>query len=287
MAARLAAATGGKIDRCGGKIGRNGLKSRLAFFGTPASMTNLDTSTRPDQEFGSAELANQFASAVEKKQLELIDQLVTADAGCQILLDHLQADRDARLTPSAIGILPPVVAKAYQSLYSNGPEAVRATLQAQFPQGIVPLRSDLGIDYQPLQKLLVEQDWLAADRLNNIKLCEIAGPAAVARKWVYFTDVISFPVADLRTLNALWMAHSEGKFGYSVQREIWLTVGQSWDKLWPKLNWKDGNAWTRYPGEFVWNLSAPRGHLPLTNQLRGVRVMGELLRHPAWTADQD
>jgi hypothetical protein len=269
------------------QIGRNGLKWSLAFVGKPASMTNLDTSTRPDQESGFTELSRQFQSAVEKKQLELIEQLVTADAGCQILLDHLKANQatppDPNRDTSPIGVVSPVIAKAYQSLYSHGPDAVRATLQTQFPQGIVPLRSDLNIDYQPLQKLLVEQNWLEADRLNNIKLCEIAGPAAAARKWVYFTDVISFPVADLQTINALWMAHSEGKFGYSVQRDIWLMVGQSWDKLWPKLNWKDGNAWTRYPGQFVWDLSAPRGHLPLTNQLRGVRVMGELMRHPAWT----
>jgi hypothetical protein len=245
-------------------------------------MTNLDTSTRLEPEFGLTELSGQFQSAVEKKQLELIDQLVTTPAGCGILLDHLRADRGET---SPIGLIPPVIAKAYQSLYSQGPEEVRATLQAQFPQGIVPLRSERGIDYQPLQQLLVEQNWLEADRLNNIKLCEIAGPAAAARKWVYFTDVTSFPVADLRTINALWMAHSEGRFGYSVQREIWLAVGQTWDKLWPKLNWKDGNAWTRYPGEFVWGMSAPRGHLPLTNQLRGVRVMGELMGHPAWIAD--
>jgi hypothetical protein len=32
-------------------------------------------------------------------------------------------------------------------------------------------------------------------------------------------------------------------------------------------------------------LTAPVGHLPLSNQLRGVRVMEALLCHPAWTTE--
>jgi hypothetical protein len=84
----------------------------------------------------------------------------------------------------------------------------------------------------------------------------------------------------------LWLLHSEGKFGFSVQREIWLTVGKNWEKLWSKIGWKNGNAWTRYPNEFTWNLTAPKGHLPLSNQLRGVRVISSLLSHPAWTINK-
>jgi hypothetical protein len=145
------------------------------------------------------------------------------------------------------------------------------------------LRSQRGIDYIPVQQSLIQQDFQAADELTLQKLCELAGSAAIQRKWLYFSEVESFPNPDLQTLNDLWLHYSDGKFGFSVQREIWLSVGRNWDKLWPKIGWKDGNAWTRYPQEFTWGLSAPRGHLPLTNQLRGVRVMASLLNHPAWT----
>jgi hypothetical protein len=47
------------------------------------------------------------------------------------------------------------------------------------------------------------------------------------------------------------------------------------------LGWKDGGLWTRYPGSFQWSIDAPEGHMPLVNQLRGVRLMDALLRHPA------
>ncbi|MGB0562323.1 MAG: GUN4 domain-containing protein, partial [Spirulinaceae cyanobacterium] len=32
-----------------------------------------------------------------------------------------------------------------------------------------------------------------------------------------------------------------------------------------------------------WDLTAPKGHLPLSNQLRGVRTFEAILNHPAWT----
>jgi hypothetical protein len=147
----------------------------------------------------------------------------------------------------------------------------------------MPLLSAAGIDYTPLQRLLVEQNFQAADRMTLQKMCELAGASAVERKWLYFTEVRQFPVQDLQIINNLWLDHSGGKFGFSVQREIWLGVGKDWNKFWSKIGWKNGNTWTRYPQEFCWDLVAPRGHLPLSNQLRGVRVIASLLTHPAWT----
>ncbi|HEY9848206.1 MAG TPA: GUN4 domain-containing protein [Leptolyngbyaceae cyanobacterium] len=151
--------------------------------------------------------------------------------------------------------------------------------------GIVQLHSERNIDYSPLEQLLIQQDFLAADRMTLQLLCQLAGEAAVQRKWLYFTEVNSFPTTDLLSINNLWVNYSEGKFGFSVQREIWLSLGKNWDKFWPKIGWKNGNNWTRYPHEFVWDLNAPRGHLPLSNQLRGVQVMASLLSHPAWSSN--
>lgn len=155
-------------------------------------------------------------------------------------------------------------------------------LPVNFPSGVIPLDSEQGVNYELLQQLLVEQKFQAADQLTLQKLCELTGPAAVQRKWLYFTEINRFPATDLQTINRLWLAYSEGKFGFSVQRQIWLSVGKDWDAFWPKIGWKTGNNWTRYPQEFTWDLTAPKGHLPLSNQLRGVRVINALLSHPAW-----
>jgi hypothetical protein len=209
-------------------------------------------------------------------QQQVIPQLANlGDGGLDVLIEFLFQRRENPATW--------VDGKVYHALYNSNSPKAKEFLQTYFPNGIVPLKSDCGIDYTPLQQLLTLQDFQAADRITLQKMCEIAGAAAVQRKWLYFTEVENFPITDLQTINTLWVVHSEGKFGFSVQREIWLGLGKNWDNLWTKIAWKKGNNWTRYPNEFIWDLSAPRGHLPLSNQLRGVRVIASLLSHPAWS----
>jgi hypothetical protein len=219
------------------------------------------------------ELLGRLRSESARNQLQLVKEIAqTGTAGLEALMQFLLEQK------SQPGGIP--AGTAYQLLYQANTPATQEFLQTHFPQGVVALRSERGLDYAPLQKLLAQQDFEAGDRLTLEYLCQLAG--SKSPKWFYFTAVNTFPIADLQTLNALWLVHSEGKFGYSVQREIWLSLGKDWDKLWPQIRWKDGNNWTRYPGGFTWDLSAPRGHLPLSNQLRGVRVMDALLNHPAW-----
>lgn len=221
-------------------------------------------------------LSGQLRSSSLKKQLQIIQTLSEAnEVGAKALMAFLLESRRPNLFTSSEG-------KAYQALQKNQTPQVQAFLQTHFPEGLIPTPSAQGINYAPLQKLLSTQDFEAADRLTLQNLCELAGANAVKRKWLYFTEVENFPSLDLQTIDRLWSVYSENKFGFSKQREIWLSVGQNWESLWTKIAWKRANNWTRYPNEFIWDLTAPSGHLPLTNQLRGVRVMASLLNHPAW-----
>ena len=178
-----------------------------------------------------------------------------------------------------------VYGSAYQILY-KATSAVAKSFIEQTPNGIVKEISEREVDYSELQQLLVQQDYQAADKLTTELMSAIAGETAMKRKWVYFTEVSQFPNADILTIDTLWRTYSEDKFGWSQQRNLWLRLGQDWGRLWPQISWKSSEgAWTRYPTEFVWDLdSAPVGHLPLFNQLRGVRVMSALLTHPVWTS---
>ncbi|MBD0336732.1 MAG: GUN4 N-terminal ARM-like repeat domain-containing protein [Cyanobacteria bacterium Co-bin13] len=222
-------------------------------------------------------LRQQLRAESLKKQLSAIHELVgIGDEGIE-LLQQVLLERQEQ---------PPEIldGKIVQVLHATQKPEVHEFLQTHWPQGRVPMPSECGIDYSALQALLVAQSFEAADRLNMQKLCELAGPDAARRKWLYFTEVEQFPATDLQTLDTLWRLYSEGKFGFSRQREIWLGQGQNWDKLWTRIAWRNETTWTRYPNEFIWDLSAPDGHLPLSNQLRGVRVMASLLAHPAWPA---
>lgn len=215
----------------------------------------------------------------EKKQLKLVSQLLKeGETGLNILMDWMLSLRNTS-DNLALG-------KAYQALYLSEDSKTQGFLTHNFPEGIVPLKSEHNIDYQPLQQLLAKQDFQGADVVTLQKLCELAGTAAVGRKWLYFTEVENFSKTDLHTIDKLWLMHSEGKFGFSVQRRIWLSVGKDFSQLWTKINWKSENSWTRYPNEFTWNLTAPDGHLPLSNQLRGVRVIDAIFAHPAWTSEE-
>ena len=141
--------------------------------------------------------------------------------------------------------------------------------------------SEVGVDYSPLQRYLLNQSYEDADRFTSSKLRELAGESAVNRGYVYFTEVESIPIIDLSTLNKLWIVYSRGKFGFTVQAKILDSVGGRYEKLWPRIGWKKDGIWTRYPKAFNWSIEAPSGHMPLVNQLRGVRLMHSLLNHQA------
>jgi len=239
-----------------------------------ALMTDSNLSSPPELGADFEALRAQLQQSALKDQLAAIAQLVTCGKPGWLLLENFVAQHEGAPTPA--------VGRAYQLLYQSEQPELRAKLRARFPNGLVPLTSERGVDYQPVQAALVAGDYQTGDRLTLEKLCELAGEPARQRNWLYFSEVEKFPRADLRCLDTLWLIYSEGKFGYSVQRELWLAQGKDFAKLWGKIGWKSGNRWTRYPHEFTWDLSAPRGHLPLSNQLRGSRVLASLLSHPAW-----
>jgi GUN4-like/ARM-like repeat domain, GUN4-N terminal len=270
-----------QVSGCSGHLLLPGCITNARFFcnlimpdAQPSSRSTAELNPSSSDEAALITLSlDRLKSESVKNQLQLIEELAGSDVGLAVLQRFLIE----RQTPAGLA-----EGKAYQALFQNPDPNRQAFLNTHFPQGIVPLQSERNVDYVPLQQLLAQQSFQAADRLTLEKLCELAGTQSVQRKWLYFTEVEKFPVIDLQTINQLWLVHSEGRFGFSVQRELWLSVGKNWEKLWYQIGWKSGNNWTRYPQEFTWSLAAPRGHLPLSNQLRGVRVIAALLNHPAW-----
>ncbi|MFP4135285.1 MAG: GUN4 domain-containing protein [Halothece sp.] len=80
----------------------------------------------------------------------------------------------------------------------------------------------------------------------------------------------NFPCDDLKTLDQLWLKYSDGKFGFSVQNDIFQSLGGTRehdfaiaDEFGNKVGWKEGESWLRYE-DIIFDLSAPEGHLPLS-----------------------
>nr|AYR06361.1 hypothetical protein [Renouxia sp.] len=214
-----------------------------------------------------------------RKQTELINKIRDYEEPGLLALLNLLIERriDSNIFPCYMdGIV-------FKYLYLSNYIEIKKQTQYYFNEGIVKLKSSADIDYMPLQHSLIHENFQHADRLTHLYLCELAGlNKTTDRKWLYFTDILGLPSEDLRTIDMLWKIHSKGKFGFSIQRHIWLSNNQNWDKLWHKIGWKTNNTSLRYPNEFIWDTTAPIGHLPLFNQLRGVQVLYSLFEHPAW-----
>jgi len=156
-----------------------------------------------------------------------------------------------------------------------------------YPRGLTRRRVanlQMGVDYAPFQALLEAGEWEKADDEHRRLMCVLAGEEAEDREWVYFTEVADMPTTDLRTIDELWKHYSNGRFGFSVQRKIWVSQKRQWPKFFKKIDWTTGENgdYRKFPQEFQWRADAAQGHLPLTNALRGTQLLAALLEHPAF-----
>jgi hypothetical protein len=231
--------------------------------GAPVSST-----PRADQ------LLDQFLQGSDRQARPLVKQLRQKLSDLVPLIGDRLASADREVESWRWGFLLQLLMEA-----SGQPAGVAQP--DPFPEGWLQAPSAAAIDYAPLQGHLLRQEFEAADRLTSSHLRQLAGPAAEQRGYVYFSEVAAMPALDLESLDRLWITYSLGRFGFSVQGQILRRCQGRWEELGPRLGWKQEGVWTRYPAAFTWSLEAPEGHMPLINQLRGVRLMDALLRHPA------
>ncbi|GMI47830.1 hypothetical protein TrCOL_g12332 [Triparma columacea] len=154
------------------------------------------------------------------------------------------------------------------------------------------LPSDCGMDYVPLATMLATGQLAEADQFTRDALIELCGAKGKGRTFVYFTEVKDIPNTDLATMERLWNKFSGGKFGYSVQREVWRKQKGDFEKFCRKIGWttKDGEVERKLKwfgaSEFIYDVAkAPTGHLPLTSALRGTALLKKLMEHPVWEND--
>ncbi|MEG5046822.1 serine/threonine-protein kinase [Microcoleus sp. B4-C1] len=148
----------------------------------------------------------------------------------------------------------------------------------------VQLKSARGVDYTHLRDLLAAGKWQEADRETR----KVMLKAARREKEGGFTveSIDNFPCDDLRIIDQLWVKYSQGHFGFSVQKKIWLEVGGKVDweterKLDDRVGWRKENRPLPY-NDLTFNQNqAPRGHLPAGRRflVGGERLLWILLSH--------
>jgi serine/threonine protein kinase len=128
------------------------------------------------------------------------------------------------------------------------------------------LLSAVGINYSQLKELLAAGKWQEADEETTKTMLRITGRENDG--WLEESEISSFPCADLRTIDKLWLKYSQGRFGFSVQKRLYQSLGgtrsfqqQIWDTFGDTVGWRKSQKWMYY-NELNFNINAPSAHLP-------------------------
>ena len=150
----------------------------------------------------------------------------------------------------------------------NRPQSVQEWLDLVMPKKAdteTRVVSAVGMDYINLRNLLAAGKWKEADGETERVMLKVAG---VGEGWLESSSIDNFPCEDLRTIDQLWVKYSNGRFGFSVQKRIYQSLGGTreydrkiWEALGDRVGWRVNRYWLDYD-ELKFNTKAPEGHLP-------------------------
>jgi uncharacterized caspase-like protein len=126
-------------------------------------------------------------------------------------------------------------------------------------------KSSGDFNFFSLHRSLKLQKWESADYATQRVIYKLANQEGKSQ--LDEEDIRSIPLNALSSLDQLWMNYSDGRFGFNVQRQIWLEEGGKIDsetllRVSERVGWKRKNGFLNY-GELCFNLNAPKGQFPV------------------------
>ncbi len=93
-------------------------------------------------------------------------------------------------------------------------------------------------------------------------------------------DIEGFPCEDLKIIDDLWKKYSDEKFGFSVQKQIWLSCGgvpgeydyYKYKEFTKKVRWFVDNKWVSYRN-LNFTMGGVQGHLPHSLAIPGDYIL--------------
>jgi len=138
------------------------------------------------------------------------------------------------------------------------------------------VRKPIAPKYAKLLNYLASASWREADEETYRLMITTMGKEE--GRGFNRADLGNFPCEDLRTLDQLWVQYSNGKWGFSVQKQIWqecgspMTHNDEWERFSDRVGWRKDSSW-------VWNhdllydlINSPHGEIPAS---RGFGDIGE------------
>ena len=128
--------------------------------------------------------------------------------------------------------------------------------------------------YQKLIHFLSAEKWQEADGETATILLKLAGREKAG--WMRIEDFNRFPSFELATLDQVWVKYSNGRLGFSVQKQIWHSVGKNYFAFGDRVGWRQGRLWLDY-ASLNFTTGASPGHLPAAHLTWGKRN-----KNPTW-----
>jgi hypothetical protein len=127
--------------------------------------------------------------------------------------------------------------------------------------------------YRSLINYLANGRWREADQKTNRVMLEVA--ERTEQGYLDIDHIKAFPCEDLQTIDQLWVKFSGGRFGFSVQKQIWIECGRpmtyndDWKRFGDRVGWRKEGDWVGYD-DLIFDLNAPAGEFPVAGGIGGV-----------------
>lgn len=150
------------------------------------------------------------------------------------------------ITVSLVIIAASLVWIGYNSFINKSRSTTAATGGSVSPtnnssSSAITLDSKRNVDYTKLREDLQQKNLEAADRETYLRLLDAAGPKAQAQGFTPQDEMENFPCTDLRTVDSLWSAASDGKLGFTAQQQILRALGD-YRKMYDQVGWQKQNG---------------------------------------------
>ena len=121
------------------------------------------------------------------------------------------------------------------------------------------------VNYAQLESHLQAQDWQQADAETDKIVLQVARKDNA----LDIASISKFPCESLKKIDELWTANSDGRFGFTPQKKVYLETGNefndhtqsTYEAFGDRLGWRTFGTWSYY-GDLKFTDIAPLGHLP-------------------------
>ena len=210
--------------------------------------------------------------------------LFDINQGCWIWRDRVPASR--RISRPLCQVIDKLLQNAVNQRYQTAEDVLQALTQTTQQEGsllkarvaprqppsepildvVSPASPATKRDYRELQGLLAGGSWRQADEITWAAVRQLLDKPPGS--YLFPGEIDRLPWVDLNVIDQLWVKHSRGRFGFSVQVNLYRSLGEDCGSFCDRVGWPKNNGRDRHQ---IWQFTttAPIGHLPSRRGLGG------------------